>query len=152
MWTGGVRAIVLDEEQRMLLVRQRHDDKDIWMVPGGGIEEGENAAEAAIREVQEETGLQIGIDGLLWHVEEVSGRGQRFVNFFLGHVTGDMQKLALGWDPELSEDDQVLREVRFLDRTQVAQLEVLYPEYLKDEFWQLLDSGKLQYNAFRMRD
>ncbi|MBQ9061130.1 MAG: NUDIX hydrolase [Firmicutes bacterium] len=152
MWTGGVRAIVLDDSKRMLLVRQHHDGKDIWMVPGGGIEEGENAAEAAIREVEEETGLQIAVDGLLWHVEEVSERGQRFVNFFLCHVDGDIQKLELGFDPELAEDAQVLREVAFLDREDVAKLEVLYPEYLKDEFWQLLDSGKLQYNAFRMRD
>ncbi len=152
MWTGGVRAIVLDKDERMLLVRQHHEDKDIWMVPGGGIEENENAAEAAIREVKEETGLDIGVDGLLWHVEEVSGRGQRFVNFFLCHVEGDTQDLALGTDPELAEDAQVLREVAFLDRGEVAKLEVLYPEYLKDEFWRLLDSGKLQYNAFRMRD
>ena len=63
MWTGGVRAIVLDDSKRMLLVRQHHDGKDIWMVPGGGIEDGENAAEAAIREVEEETGLQIGVGG-----------------------------------------------------------------------------------------
>lgn len=152
MWTGGVRAIVLDDSKRMLLVRQHHDGRDIWMVPGGGIEEGENAAEAAIREVEEETGLHIAVDGLLWHVEEVSERGQRFVNFFLGHVDGDIQRLELGYDPELAEDAQVLREVAFLDREDVAKLEVLYPEYLKDEFWQLLDSGKLQYNAFRMRD
>ena len=152
MWTGGVRAIVLDNEQRMLLVRQHHDGKDIWMVPGGGIEDGESAAEAAIREVKEETNLDIGLDGLLWHVEEVSERGQRFVNFFLGHLADPSQKLVLGFDPELTEEDQVLREVSFLNREEVAQLEVLYPEYLKDEFWQLLDSGKLQYNAFRMRD
>ena len=50
MWKGGVRVIVLDEENRMLLVRQRHGEKDIWMVPGGGIEEGESAVEAAVRE------------------------------------------------------------------------------------------------------
>ena len=152
MWTGGVRAIVLDDDKRMLLVRQHHDGRDIWMVPGGGIEDGESAAQAAIREVKEETGLDIGLDGLLWHVEEVSERGQRFVNFFLGHLTGGTDGMALGEDPELAKDAQVLREVAFLDRDKVAKLEVLYPEYLKDEFWQLLDSGKLQYNAFRMRD
>ena len=45
-----------------------------------------------------------------------------------------------------------MREVAFLDREEVGKLEVLYPEYLKDEFWQLLDGGQLQYNAFRMRD
>ena len=57
MWTGGVRVIILDDENRMLMVKQHHEDHDIWMVPGGGIEAGENAAEAAVREVKEETGL-----------------------------------------------------------------------------------------------
>ena len=152
MWTGGVRAIVLDDKQQMLLVRQCHDGRDIWMVPGGSIEEDENAVQAAVREVKEETGLDIEVDGLLWHVEEVSARGQRFVNFFLGHPQNDLQNLRLGTDPELPEQAQVLREVVFMSREEIAKLEVLYPEYLKDEFWQLLESGKLQYNAFRMRD
>ena len=88
MWIGGVRVIVLDDRDRMLLVKQRHEDNDIWMVPGGGIEDGENAADAAVREVKEETGLDIEIGTLIWHVEEVSQRGQRFVNFFLGKVWG----------------------------------------------------------------
>ena len=61
MWTGGVRVIVLDEEGRMLLVKQHHEDKDIWMVPGGGIEEGEGARQAAVREVKEETGADASV-------------------------------------------------------------------------------------------
>ena len=56
----------------MLMVKQHHEDHDIWMVPGGGIEAGENAAEAAVREVKEETGLEIEAGPLVWHVEEVS--------------------------------------------------------------------------------
>ena len=152
MWKGGVRVIVLDEKDRMLLVRQHHEDKDIWMVPGGGIEEGESAREAAVREVKEETGLDIVCDGLLWHVEEVSARGQRFVNFFMGHLADSRQQPELGWDPELAKDSQVLREVVFLSREEIADLEILYPEYLKDEFWDLRESGRLGYDAFRVRE
>ena len=88
MWIGGVRVIVMDDKNRMLMVCQHHEDRDIWMVPGGGIEEGESSLEAAVREVDEETGLDVKIEKLLWHVEEVSERGQRFVNFFLGRMTG----------------------------------------------------------------
>lgn len=72
----------------MLLVKQHHEGRDIWMVPGGMIEEGEGAMEAAAREVMEETGLVVEIGRLVWHVEEVSERGQRFVQFFLAKVTG----------------------------------------------------------------
>ena len=152
MWVGGVRVILLDDENRMLLVRQHHEDRDIWMVPGGHIEEGESAIDAAIREVKEEAGLDIEVDGLLWHIEEVSNRGQRFVNFFNASFKDGNQTVKLGRDPELGEDEQVLREIKFLSKEEMADLEVLYPEFLKDEFWHLLEDGKLEYNAFRMRE
>lgn len=76
MWIGGVRVIVMDDKNRMLMVCQHHEERDIWMVPGGGIEEGESSLEAAVREVDEETGLDVQIEKLLWHVEEVSERGR----------------------------------------------------------------------------
>ena len=99
MWTGGVRVIVLDDENRILMVRQDHPERSVWMVPGGGIEDGESSVQAAVREVLEETGLEVETKGLIWHVEEVSERGQRFVNFFKARVTGG--ELELGDDPEL---------------------------------------------------
>ena len=37
MWVGGVRVIVFDDDDRLLMIRQHHEDRDIWMVPGGGI-------------------------------------------------------------------------------------------------------------------
>ena len=149
MWIGGVRVIVLDDKGRMLLVKQRHEDNDIWMVPGGGIEDGENAADAAVREVKEETGLDIEIGTLIRHVEEVSQRGQRFVNFFLGKVSGG--ELALGEDPEFDEAHQVLREVRFMTREEMKLIPKLYPEFLRDEFWSVFENEKFGYNVFRMR-
>ena len=63
--------------------------------------------------MKEETGLDIEVIGVAWHIEEVSPeRGQRFVNYMIGRIIGG--ELALGSDPELSPDRQVLREVRFL--------------------------------------
>lgn len=150
MWIGGVRVIILDEDNRMLMVRQHHEDKDIWMVPGGKIEEKENAQEAAAREVKEETGLDVKIGKLIWHVEEVSDRGQRFVNFFMANIKGG--DLALGTDPEHDENHQVLREVKFMTRQEVQDIKVLYPEYLKDEFWRFMNEDYKGYNAFKRRE
>lgn len=150
MWTGGVRVVLFNEEGKILLVEQHHDGKDIWMVPGGGIEEGESSQDAAIREVMEETGLIVHIERLLWHVEEVSEkRGQRFVNFFLGSIIGGQPEL--GTDPEFSEEDQVLEDLRFFSREELQNIEHLYPDFLKDELWDELtvSGGK---NVYRIRD
>ena len=150
MWTGGVRVVIPDGDNRILMVKQSHPERDVWMVPGGRIEADENAEQAAVREVLEETGLNVKIVGLLWHVEEVSERGQRFVNIFLAKpIEG---RLHLGTDPELANDAQILREVKFMTRDEVAQTENLYPEFLRDEFWQKLTAGELEYNAFKVRD
>ena len=150
MWVGGARAIVLDSEKRVLMVRQYHEERDIWMVPGGGIEDGENAEQAAVREVKEETGLDIKILRLLWHVEEVSEkRGQRFVNFFLAEVKGGV--LGLGKDPERDENGQVLREMRFMTREEIERVETLYPEYLRKELWDILSGDLKGYNTFKIR-
>ncbi|MDO4177110.1 MAG: NUDIX hydrolase [Bacillota bacterium] len=151
MWKGGVRVIVLDDENRILMVQQHHPERDVWMVPGGSIEEGEDSVSAGIREVLEETGLKIEMKGLLWHVEESGERGQRFVNFHLAKAVGNEEDLKLGTDPEREAHEQVLHEVRFMSREEVASLENIYPEWLRDEFWDKLEEGKLEYNAFRMR-
>ena len=83
-------------------------------------------------------------------MEEVSERGQRFVNFFRAKVTGG--ELKLGTDPEFSEEDQVLAEIRFMTRDEVAELENVYPEFLRGELWEHLEQGTIDYDAFRMRD
>lgn len=54
---------VLDDQMRLLLCL--HRDKNLWVVPGGLIEPGEQPADAAVRETWEETGLFIEITGLL---------------------------------------------------------------------------------------
>lgn len=150
MWVGGVRVIVKDDEERILMVKQEHPERTVWMVPGGGIEEGETAAEAAVREMKEETGLDITVGPMIFHVEEVSERrGQRFVNFFLAEICGG--ELHLGADPEFDAEHQVLRELRFFSREELRELPHVYPEFLRDRVWELL-SQKKPHDAFRLRE
>jgi 8-oxo-dGTP pyrophosphatase MutT (NUDIX family) len=49
---------IRDEQGRILLVR-RSDGINLWSFPGGAMELGERADEAVIREVHEETGLEV---------------------------------------------------------------------------------------------
>ena len=150
MWTGGVRVIIENDEQKILMVKQEHPERTVWMVPGGGIEEGETAAEAVVREMKEEAGLDVTVGPMIFHIEEVSEkRGQRFVNFFMATVAGG--DMHLGMDPEFDAEHQVLKELKFLSREEIQALPHVYPEFLRDEVWELLDAGKL-YDAFRIRE
>lgn len=132
MWTGGVRVVVQFDDETILMVRQQHPEREIWLLPGGGIEEGETSRMAAVREVKEETSLDISVDRMLWHVEQLKNDGQqRYVNFFLAHVTGG--ELILGEDPEFDETGQVLREVRKVSMDELADLPNVYPEFIRKE-------------------
>jgi 8-oxo-dGTP diphosphatase len=53
----SVGAIILDEQRRVLLQRASDDGK--WYTIGGGLEPGEQPADAVVREVMEETGLRV---------------------------------------------------------------------------------------------
>lgn len=57
---SAVAVAVIAEHGRVLLVRRRADDgAPPWVLPGGKLEPGESPAEAAAREVLEETGLTV---------------------------------------------------------------------------------------------
>ena len=68
----GVGVVVRDENGRVLL--ERRSDCGWWGLPGGRIEPGESAIEAAIREMKEETGLTIRVTRLLGVYSEPSER------------------------------------------------------------------------------
>jgi 8-oxo-dGTP pyrophosphatase MutT (NUDIX family) len=62
--TAGTAAVIFDSSgQHILLTRRR--DNGRWCLPGGMMEAGESAAESCIREVKEETGLNVRIVRLI---------------------------------------------------------------------------------------
>ncbi len=90
----GAAAVVTDERGRVLL--QQRSDSGNWALPGGAMDIGETLAQCAVREVKEETGLDIEITGLLGiytdphHVVAYSDGEvrQEFTVTYLGRVIG----------------------------------------------------------------
>ena len=62
MPTFGAAAVVISEGN-VLLIKRR--DCEAWALPGGNVEAGETVAETAIREVEEETGIEIELTRLV---------------------------------------------------------------------------------------
>ena len=67
----GVGAVVLDGERVLLARRGRAPSAGKWSIPGGLVHLGERLEEAAVREVQEETGLRVRLLGLCGVIDRV---------------------------------------------------------------------------------
>jgi 8-oxo-dGTP pyrophosphatase MutT (NUDIX family) len=70
------RILLLDPEGRILLMKGRlpsdPDAPGAWFTVGGGVEAGETLREAALREIQEETGFRdADVGPVLWEGEQI---------------------------------------------------------------------------------
>ena len=75
----AVGAVVFDAAGRVLVVRRaRPPGEGLWSLPGGKVEAGERLADAVVREVREETGLEVRC-GRLVEVVERMGPGWHYV-------------------------------------------------------------------------
>jgi ADP-ribose pyrophosphatase YjhB (NUDIX family) len=102
----AVSAFIQDDEGHILMIRRT--DNDLYSIPGGQVEPGETLTQAAVREVKEETGIDIEVTDLIGlysnpnHViaydDEVR---QEFSVFFCANPVGGQAKTS-GESSELS--------------------------------------------------
>ena len=84
-----VGAIVI-HDGRLLMVRRANDpSRGLWTVPGGRVNPGEYLAEAARREVAEETGVEVEVGELLGVLEVIGDEWHYVIHDYLATVTGD---------------------------------------------------------------
>ena len=63
-------AVLVEKDGKFLLgKRNKKNYKDKWVIPGGGVEWGETIEQAAIREIKEETNLDVEIIKLIGYKE-----------------------------------------------------------------------------------
>jgi 8-oxo-dGTP diphosphatase len=62
----GVGAVIVDRDALLLVQRGRGPGRGLWAVPGGKVRFGETQRQAVIREVREETGLEIEPGEVVW--------------------------------------------------------------------------------------
>lgn len=73
-WPRAAASAAIFRDGKILIAERGNGPrKGYWSLPGGKIEPGETASEAAVREILEETGLEVAIRGLV-DVHNVIGR------------------------------------------------------------------------------
>ncbi|MDN3311950.1 NUDIX domain-containing protein [Microbacterium oryzae] len=58
-------AVIVDDQDRVLLSRWIEGSKPAWTLPGGGMDPGEHPEHTCRREVREETGYEVALGGVL---------------------------------------------------------------------------------------
>ncbi|KEF35896.1 ADP-ribose pyrophosphatase [Schinkia azotoformans MEV2011] len=127
---AGVAVIILNEENQVLL--QKRADVGLWGIPSGHVEIGETVSETAIREVKEETNLDIKIKKLIGVYSDPnsqvfvypSGKVVHFITTcFLAEITGG--ELRCNSDESL--------EIKFFEIQNLPHdLLKMHPRWLKD--------------------
>ena len=84
-------AGVLIEGDKILIVEQDVTATRHWSLPGGALEFGETIEECIIREMKEETGLDVSVNSLLYVCDRIIDNGHVVhVTLLLDKIGGDL--------------------------------------------------------------
>jgi 8-oxo-dGTP diphosphatase len=119
-----VGAVVMDRDRLLLIQRGHEPAAGRWSIPGGRVHPGERLADAVLRELAEETGLD-GVCGPLVGWVERFGPDYHFVIL-------DFEVVPAGSDPPVAGDDAVA--VAWVPLDQVAGYDLVngLADFLRD--------------------
>ncbi|WP_235857007.1 NUDIX hydrolase [Occultella glacieicola] len=143
----AARVLLFDDANRLLLVRG-HDvdqpERTWWFTVGGGIDAGESARDAAVRELVEETGLSLRPDALIGPVLTRSAIFDFFARdvrqdeeFFMARIDAPGELSAAGWT-QVEQD--FMDEMRWWDLDALESVTVeIFPAQLVEITRELLE-------------
>ena len=134
--------MLFDEAGAVLLIRfvvMRPDGEFLfWALPGGEIEAGETEIEAAERELREELGIQVKVEGPIyrdtnqfWH----QGEMQDNVDFLFRADCGREEPRLIGFT---TDEKEIMKEVRWWSAAEIeASKERIFPVNLVERMREL---------------
>ena len=118
----GVGIVVLNKENKVFVARRIDNPKNFWQMPQGGVDKGENYFNAALRELEEETGIK-----------EV-----KLIREIDGTMTYELPEHLLGiiWKGKYKGQKQKWFLMRYLGSDDDINIKTINPEFLE---WKWID-------------
>ncbi len=127
-----IRAVAIIVNNGKILVMHRiNNEKEYHVFPGGGVESGETIKQAVLREVQEETSLEVKIEKLLYH--HIYDDNTEHFFYLCRYVSGE-PKLGDGNEArDMKESNANFYNPVWYEIKELSQL-LLYPLEIRDWF------------------
>lgn len=138
--TSGAFAVITNSENKVLLIKR--EDLEAWALPGGNIERNETPEEACIREVKEETGINISVDKINGiYIRTIPGL--KDVTFVYKATAGKYTKLEIdekevldiGWFNIGSLPNHTLTGIRDIINNSLKETNINIGFMNKQELW-----------------
>ena len=139
-------ALVVEDDRLLLVHHLLPGIHDFWVPPGGGVQDREEVARAAAREVLEETALAVEVERLAY-IDDLVISGTRQCKFwFLARRTGGEIDVTA---PAARAEHIV--EAAFLSQGQMRG-KLVFPEVVREDFWRHREAGFAALRFLGVRD
>ena len=115
----SIAGVVFSSDRSSVLLILRRD-VPVWVLPGGGIDPGETAEEAVIREILEETGLSVKVERLIGRYYPVNRIAKRALLYECSVLKGALQAT------------EETRAAKFFSLDALPPQPPPYPEWIQD--------------------
>lgn len=126
-------------DNRILLIHRinyelENGNQEYYVIPGGGVESDEKVEDAVIREMKEETSLDVKLGELFYEFEDYDGEGKflKYFAYICEYISGEAKLEKSSVEAiEMKEGKQFFNPV-WVPLSELQNI-VLYPRPIKDE-------------------
>lgn len=122
----SVLIVIYSRSSQRVLMLQRNDDPNFWQSVTGSLEKGESVQQTALREVMEETGIDILAEGLALQDCQRSVEFEIFAHYRHRYSPGTTHNLEHWFCLALPDERNIIltehQAYQWLDASQAAQL------------------------------